>query len=124
MIAITSAGYHSPGYAGNFAVILNNTLCSDTSAYIYHDNQNKRGGLDVRGYPSSVKDAYTIEFSSPQKMVHLELYDLKGQVLKSWDIENMENHTLQLAQYAVDCYIINLKTVDAMATLKFIKVIE
>ena len=91
---------------------------------VYHNNQNKRGGLDVRGYPSNVRDAYTIEFSSPQENVHLELYDLKGQILKSWDVENMDTYTLQLSFFAAGCYIVNLHTTEAAATLKFVKVID
>ena len=124
VIATTGAGYHMPGYAGNFAVIYNNTVCGDTSGCVYHNNQNKRGGLDVRGYPSNVRDAYTIEFSSPQENVHLELYDLKGQILKSWDVENMDTYTLQLSFFAAGCYIVNLHTTEAAATLKFVKVID
>ena len=96
VIMTTGVGYMMPGYSGSFALINQSATCNDTSVCVNHANTSNKTGLDVRGYPTTVSEQYSISFSSVQKDVSIDLFDIQGQLIQTWKEQDVDLITLPM----------------------------
>jgi hypothetical protein len=121
VISTTATGYIMPGYSGNFAVINSSATCNDTSVCVFHANTSNKNGLDVRGYPTAVHEQYTIVFDAAQSEVGIDLFDIQGQLIQTWEEQEVERITLPMHHLAPGYYLVRLSTLDGQRSLKFAK---
>lgn len=124
VVATTQQGFYMPGYSGNFALINQASICGDTSACVFHSNTANKGSLDVKGYPTSTRERYTIEFSAIQSHISIDLYDIQGQLIQSWMDNEVSRITLPLDNVASGYYLVRIATDEGQRTLKFAKLLN
>jgi len=124
VIMTTGVGYMMPGYSGSFALINQSATCNDTSVCVNHANTSNKTGLDVRGYPTTVSEQYSISFSSVQKDVSIDLFDIQGQLIQTWKEQDVDLITLPMEHHAPGYYLVRLSTMEGQRSLKFVKLTD
>lgn len=116
--------YFDPGYAGNFAVVVDIDGCTDTSNCIYFEPLNKKGALQVSGYPTLVSNEYHIVFEVPQTEIQWNLYNLQGQAVMSRLEPDGRFVSVPVHRMAAGYYLLEVTTAEGYAALKFIKTLR
>ena len=91
---------------------------------LVHANTSNKTGLDVRGYPTTVSEQYSISFSSVQKDVSIDLFDIQGQLIQTWKEQDVDLITLPMEHHAPGYYLVRLSTMEGQRSLKFVKLTD
>lgn len=124
IIGATEQSYLPTGL-GNFAVILDNGFCLDTSECVSitsvgFEKHDLQVDYDFRIFPNPTKGIFTIDFGSVQKGVSLSIIDVSGNVLFSKDFQYLNQLTLDLS-LKNGLYFIEFITDDQKRTTKKIE---
>ena len=109
---------------GNYAVIVTDSDCSDTSScrniIVIGIAENDFGG-DLRFYPNPAGNYITIDLGKTYRAITLNVKDITGKVVYS--IKHNKRQTIQLYinNLPDGVYIIQLNTQHKSAVLKFVK---
>ena len=108
---------------GNYAVILNDGICSDTSACFNVTSigiiENDFGdGLIL--FPNPTDGEFSIDMQHNYPLVIVSVTDLNGKLIQSVRYENSQLLTLRLA-LPTGVYLLNFKSVDKKATIRLVK---
>ncbi len=90
-----------PTANGNYAVIVTENGCIDTSACIaitIVNIQEYMNNTNVILYPNPTDGAFTIAFDQVQESLHLRLFSITGQVIIEKHLEQVQRHTLEINQ--------------------------
>ncbi len=111
--------------SGNYAVIVNNGGCADTSdcfnvviSGIKNENLLQS---QLKVSPNPFNDIITISFKNMKKEVEFNITSATGQLLKKEKLTNVENSTIDVANFAKGVYFINIKADGQQATIKLLK---
>lgn len=124
VIATTQVGYYLPGYSGNFSSINQASVCGDTSSCVFHSNTANKTAFVVNGYPTSAWDHYTIVFDKSQNEISIDLFNIQGQLIQTWEESEVSQVTLPLGNVASGYYMVRIATLEGQQTLKFVKIID
>ncbi|MDC1221224.1 M43 family zinc metalloprotease [Salibacteraceae bacterium] len=124
VIATTQVGYYLPGYSGNFSSINQASVCGDTSSCVFHSNTANKTSFVVNGYPTSARDQYTIVFDKSQNEISIDLFNIQGQLIQTWEESEVSQVTLPLGNVASGYYMVRIATLEGQQTLKFAKIID
>lgn len=109
---------------GQFAVVITQGTCSDTSECVLIDHVSLDDiafGKTIRMYPNPTGDNVTIEFSEYQENVRLEMKDISGKLMLS--IDHFSGTSLQLDVQTVPkgLYFIQIESSTGKTVLKLEK---
>jgi hypothetical protein len=111
--------------SGSYAVIINESGCSDTSGCysIYIQGLNEKYGENMLVvYPNPVKDIVNIEFSNPYNNIIAEVINLQGStVLKQFFGNEHKQVELDLTGLETDVYIIRLISENNVLLIRVVK---
>ena len=124
VIATTQQGYYLPGYSGNFSLIIQASVCGDTSSCVFHNNTANKTAFVVNGYPTSARDQYTIVFDYPQNEISIDLYNIQGQLIRTWEESEVSQVSLPLGNVATGYYMVRISTLEGQRALKFAKIFD
>ncbi|MFT4601407.1 MAG: hypothetical protein ACI857_001587 [Arenicella sp.] len=110
-----------PAQNGNFAVIVNNNGCSDTSACQLIENlevtSNKKEKLLI--YPIPAVDHLQIVSKNP--ILLLNIYDSSGKILLIGNLQNNHNIILDINNFKSGIYFLRIETHEGTSIHKFTK---
>ena len=108
---------------GNYAVVLTENSCSDTSACVQVSSVSTTliDGTDaVSIYPNPTTDNINIDFSSPQADIQLRIYDALGQLV--FDKRYTQRDLIQVVLPQVSgLYLLELQTDKGSAAFRVMK---
>ena len=115
-IAGATSGIFTPTEPGNYAVVVTENGCTDTSACIAIATVGNTRSIDlasVRMYPNPVEDVVNLEFSRPVKLSSIQVYDLTGRMLVSELVNGMvDSYSLKLLEVPSGMYLVALAYTD------------
>lgn len=109
-------------FHSEFAVIVSNANCVDTSACTYTALGVEGHGayIPIKSYPNPVNDLLTLEFERPYQHIEVTVQDLTGKVVKSY--VDAETSLLEINMHDVitGMYLIQVQTEAGNHTLKIL----
>ncbi|BDS11213.1 T9SS type A sorting domain-containing protein [Aureispira anguillae] len=113
-----------PTSNGNYAVILSNTNCVDTSNCVNFTNLSigtiAKETLSFKIYPTPTKDYLTIELKSSQD-VAIEILDINGRVLLQQAYQAAKQIELPVERLITGVYFVKVETKGNVQIVKMIK---
>ena len=113
---------YSPAANGDYAVIVSNGQCSDTSACFSVTtvgiNENEFANLEM--YPNPTSGAFMIDLGEVHSQVGITITDLTGKQILSENGENMKQINLELNE-ASGIYLVTIKSGDKQTVLRLVK---
>ena len=112
-----------PDEPGDYAVILTQGSCSDTSA-CYSTNQTGIGderSMELTIYPNPVHDYLTMETSDEQTHVTIRIVDMTGQVVQVEEVERFTRTELELRELKAGLYMIQIHSDQMNRVVRIIK---
>lgn len=112
----------TPVSNGNYAVIVTNGNCSDTSACVYIGNvgvQELKGSISAV-YPNPFKSDVIIEFASDLTGTLL-IKDVHGRTVHTMDLVATKKTVLEMGDQPAGIYFIVLETMDTLETIRVVK---
>ena len=109
----------TPAITGNYAVIISNALCSETSAcYMVTilgvpDTSFRK---NLIAYPNPVKKSVTVELGFVHNNVNVSIYNLLGQVVAKQDFKNTNKIEMEL-DAAAAVYFMKITSETGQATI-------
>ncbi|MDP2386666.1 MAG: T9SS type A sorting domain-containing protein [Bacteroidota bacterium] len=106
---------------GNYAVIVSQNACSDTSACVNISNVGIKEVNSLTGiklYPNPTNSSFTI--SGVELKTTISIYNIIGELIKSTQTEK-NNTIIDLTDYSTGIYFIKIKNNDGEAIKKLIK---
>ena len=122
-VAGATAQDYAPLVNGNYAVVLTENGCTDTSACVQVSSVSTTliDGTDaVSIYPNPTTDSINIDFSSPQTDIQLRIYDALGQLV--FDKRYTQRDLIQVVLPQVSgLYLLELQTDKGSAAFRVMK---
>ena len=109
---------------GNYAVIVSDGDCSVTSecTVVIVTGITEQNGVDAFSvYPNPFNETLTVRTKGLQGQVHIELFNMSGQVLINEVRTGLEMNTVGTAQLAHGSYVLRLTTENARTTMNVVK---
>jgi len=106
-----TASSFTPGSSGNYAVILTQGACSDTSecfSVTVSGIGNKEQTQVYRVYPNPAKNHVTIDMASEQADVTIKVYDLTGNLLHMEELDRLTKTNLDITEFKPGLYMIQI----------------
>ena len=109
--------------AGDYAVIVTENSCTDTSSCYsitvvgISDEEN----TELTLFPNPVGDMLHIALPRPYEEVWVELIDMKGQIIKTEHFQGKSMTTLDMSMMPSGGYVIRIHTKEGLAFMKMIK---
>jgi Secretion system C-terminal sorting domain len=104
------SGTFTPSVPGDYAVVVTENGCSDTSACMTITTVGSTESIDrglVRMYPNPVEDILHLEFPSPVKLSGIQLFDLTGRMLVSEQLQGASaSWSLALREVPAGMYLV------------------
>jgi len=114
-----------PDTNGTYAVVLTNTYCSDTSAYISIEglgiNENNSGIGLIELFPNPTHNLVNINFSNKINIGIINIYTIDSKLLESINISNVNQFLIDLGKYQNGTYLIELVSESNKTFKKIIK---
>ena len=121
--AITGANAQSytPTESGNYAVILTNGNCSETSDCVLIDlvNLQEAGAYNIAIYPNPTPGQVTIDWDGAVKAI--EITDSRGRLIKRVEGSLGNTYTVNLTPYRSGVYFINIENENGQNVYDVIK---
>jgi hypothetical protein len=118
---------YSPVENGQYALIITKNSCSDTSTCILFDKLNFDNLIEYENlnnftyYPNPTKSNFVIEFSSEIKNLTVDVNDVTGRKMKSFDYYLVKKIDIKIDEYSEGIYFINLKNEYSSVNFEIIK---
>jgi len=116
---------HQPSYIGNFAVIITEGNCSDTS-FCIAGNAGSGVGLKhlvfttVDVYPQPVRDILNVDLSYAAGKMELRVYNLQGQLVYREDLSSKTHLQLSCSAWKSGFYVLRLSTDETSVEKKLL----
>ena len=114
----------TPASSGEYAVILTQGACSDTSeCYSVRVSGigNKEQTQAFRVYPNPAMDFVSIDMSREQYHVTIRVYDLRGKLLHMEEVDRLTETRLDITEYKSGMYMIQLHNDQMNGVARIIK---
>lgn len=108
---------------GNYAVIVNENGCSDTSSCITLSNISLGEFIDetlISLFPNPTNSNININFSEQQSYYELRIFDTKGTVINEIQGMDQKDISIDMVNYNPGVYFIEIKNHKEKSMLKFI----
>jgi len=119
-----TASSFTPGSSGNYAVILTQGACSDTSecfSVTVSGIGNKEQTQVYRVYPNPAKNHVTIDMASEQADVTIKVYDLTGNLLHMEELDRLTKTNLDITEFKPGLYMIQIHNDQMNSVARLIK---
>jgi hypothetical protein len=118
-----TASSYSPGVNGDYAVIVTQGTCSDTSDCF---NMDYTGVIDARTrdykvYPNPARDYVNIDMASEQSNVSITVFDLTGNLLKRVELDWLTEMDLDISEFKSGMYMIHIHSDQLNTVARIIK---
>ncbi len=111
---------------GNYAVIVDDGVCTDTSdcetIYYYYLGLGDLLSTSVELYPNPSNSTITVDFSNNNVAGHYWVYDNVGKVIMVGGIENESELILDIRSLSVGAYRIEIQTASDIVSRSFVKI--
>lgn len=119
----TSQDY-TPTVSGEYAVVVTENGCSDTSSCIFVFVVGIEEGelaRNVRYFPNPVEDLLKVDLGKWYRGIQIHVYDAAGRQVMSQSSGNGANFSLDMGDLAKGIYVIRVQAGDDIAALRIIK---
>ena len=119
-----TASSFTPGSSGNYAVILTQGACSDTSecfSVTVSGIGNKEQTQLYQVYPNPARNYVTIDMASEQANVTIKLYDLTGNLLRVEELDRLTTTTLDISEFNPGLFLIQIHNDQINGVARVIK---
>jgi len=123
-IAGATSSSFVPEVSGEYAVILTQNGCSDTSECysVTVSGLGDRGiNLDYNIYPNPTRDYVTIDMVQEQTHVSLKVVDITGKVIYTEELERFTRTRLDLSNYKEGMYFLHIQSDQNYGVRRLIK---
>jgi len=114
----------TPGTSGDYAVILTQGACSDTSECysVTVSGMGKEEQTQVyRVYPNPAKNYVTIDMASEQADVRIKVYDVTGNLLQMEERDRLTKTRLDITEFKSGLYMIQIQNDHINSVARVIK---
>jgi hypothetical protein len=124
IVGATSQSY-TPLVSGDYAVIISDANCSDTSACtqvtISSNNLEEQVLNSIQIVPNPVLDDLTIDFSANLESFTVQICNLAGQEMMSEEFNNANSVIVPMEDFAEGVYVVTIKTRNTKKTIRIVK---
>jgi len=118
-----TASTFQPGDGGEYAVILTQGTCSDTSDCYTVDNT---GFADYRDqdytvYPNPTRDYVNIDMGREHTNASIQVFDMTGNLLKIEELDRLSRTELDLSEFKAGLYMIHIHSDQINSVARIIK---
>jgi len=124
IVAGETATTFIPSTNGEYAVILTQGECSDTSdcysittSGIGNSEQNK----DYKVYPNPAHQYVTLEMGIEQTNVTIRVFDLTGNLIQLNELDRLTKTNLDISEFKAGMYVIRIQSDQIYSVTRFIK---
>jgi hypothetical protein len=115
---------YTPLASGNYAVVVTNANCSDTSACTQVTASNSIEELalnSMMSFPNPVTDNLTITFGSDIELFDVRITNLAGQEMLRKEFQNANSAALSMANFEEGLYFVVVRVGNSTRSLKVVK---
>ncbi|MFN8393185.1 MAG: HYR domain-containing protein [Bacteroidia bacterium] len=110
-----------PSVDGNYAVIVTQGNCSDTSSCSVVVSMSEALGTTVLLHPNPSTGRVTLSFGTTLEQVELQVMDITGKIIHTETASAAQRMDLNLSDRAEGVYLIRVRTAAGEETLRFVK---
>ncbi|MFK8038079.1 MAG: GEVED domain-containing protein [Crocinitomicaceae bacterium] len=109
---------------GNYAVIITNQNCIDTSDCfnIIGLSDDGVGSLEVSVFPNPVKEYITLDLNQNYSKLNIEIYNELGQLVKQQNQKNTNTMVIDLSKLSKGVYHIRITADDKIKKVEIVKI--
>lgn len=117
----TNQDFYPSSVSGNYAVIVTDNGCSDTSACTVIDQTSIHdwANIEIKYFPNPVDDVLTIQWDG--ELLFLTITDARGRKLATYDVQALQFLTIDFSEYAKGLYFMQVRTASTVNVFELIK---
>lgn len=114
---------YTPTITGNYAVVVDNGSCSDTSGCynVIVTGIGVIGDYELTIYPNPSTGAFTIEMNNPDEVESITVLDATGRLIEATMAQNNNRIQVDITREAVGLYFLRLDGNKGVRTFRIIK---
>ncbi|MCK5692496.1 MAG: T9SS type A sorting domain-containing protein, partial [Bacteroidales bacterium] len=123
IIAGETASTYRPGVNGEYAVILTQSGCSDTSDCFSLDYTgiDDNRSQDYKVYPNPAQEYVTIEMVNEQTNATIQVIDMTGQIIQVEELDRFIQTDLDVSRFKAGVYLIQIRSDQVNSVARMIK---